>query len=85
MTGHTTDPPVVRTADINYAAFLKVSRVPFVKTSREGGRVVFVFEKVEGHDDLQRCWFNRTGKVVAADYADEMRALKSLVHMSRDQ
>ena len=77
--------PTVQTADINYAAFLKLSRVPFVRTVRDGGRLLFVFEKVEGYSDLQRCWFNRTAKGVLPDYADELRALKSLIHMDMDR
>jgi hypothetical protein len=77
--------PVVKTADINFAAFLKLSRVPFIRTVREEGRVKFEFERIEGFDDLQRCWFNRTGKGVLADYADELRQCKGLVHQHRDQ
>ncbi len=87
MTMNTTgvQQPTVQTADINYAAFLKLSRVPFVRTAREGSRVLFVFEQIEGYADLQRMWFNRTAKGVLPDYADELRALKSLIHMDKDR
>lgn len=69
-----------RTSDIYYAAYLKVAGVPLVRTDREGSRVFFLFEKLDTLDDLQREYFNRTSKVVAQDYADEIRAMKNLTY-----
>ena len=69
-----------RTSDLYYAAYLRVARVPWVRTEREGRRVFFVFEKVPGIDDLKKDYFNRTGKVEALTYADEVKAMKSLTH-----
>lgn len=70
-----------RTSDIYYAAYLKVAGVPHVDTTREGTRVFFVFEQTEGLRDLKNQFFNRTAKVPALAYADEIRNLKALTHM----
>ena len=68
-----------RTSDLYYAAYLKVAAVPFVEAVREtGGRVVFVFEDVDGIRDLKNQYYGRTAKVVAMTYADEVKAMKSL-------
>lgn len=68
-----------RTSDLYYAAYLKVAAVPFIEAAREtGGRVVFVFEDVEGIRDLKNQYYGRTAKVVAMSYADEVKAMKSL-------
>ena len=69
-----------RTSDLYYAAYLRVARVPLVTTEREGRRVFFVFERAEALDDLKQQFFNRTGKVEALTYADEIKAMKSLTH-----
>lgn len=69
-----------RTSDIYYAAYLKVAGVPLVKTDREGQRVFFLFEKPASIEDLQREYFNRQSKVVAQDYADEIRSMKNLTY-----
>ena len=69
-----------RTSDLYYAAYLRVARVPWITTVREGRRVFFIFERIEGLDDLKQQFFNRTGKVEALTYADEIKAMKSLTH-----
>lgn len=74
-----------RTSDIYYAAYLKVAGVPHVDTVREGSRVFFIFEQVEGLKDLKNQFFNRTAKVVALAYADEVRNLKALTHMVAEE
>ena len=71
-----------RTADLYYAAFLKAAGVPFLETEREGERVTFVFEKVEGIRDLKNGFFTRTAKLAAMSYADEIKALKALTHLT---
>ncbi len=80
MTRPTTDEPRFRTSDLYYAAYLRVARVPWITTEREGRRVFFIFEEIEGLDDLKKQFFNRTGKVEALTYADEIKAMKSLTH-----
>lgn len=69
-----------RTSDIYYAAYLKVAGVPMVSVGREGSRVFFLFEKTEGILDLQREYYNRNSRIVALDYADEIRNMKNLTY-----
>ena len=69
-----------RTTDLYYAAYLKVAGVPFVETTREGDRVTFVFQIVEGMRDLKNGFYNRTAKVSALSFTDEIRTMKTLTH-----
>lgn len=75
-----------RTADIYYAAFLRVARVPYLRTERDPieRRTYFYFENSGGLRDLRTQFFNREAKVIARDYAEELRALKTLLHMDQD-
>tara|TARA_B100001094_G_C17584480_1_gene508994 strand:+ start:203 stop:463 length:261 start_codon:yes stop_codon:yes gene_type:complete len=70
-----------RTSDLYYAAYLRVAGVPLIETEKEGSRVFFVFERVETIRDLKREYFNRTARVPALSYADEIRNMKALTHM----
>jgi hypothetical protein len=69
-----------RTSDLYYAAYLKVAGVPFMETTREGDRLYFVFDAQDGLRDLKNAYYNRTAKVPALSYADEIRTMKSLTH-----
>lgn len=69
-----------RTSDLYYAAFLRVAGVPLIEVERDGGRVWFVFENGPNIRELKREYFNRTAKVPAMSYADEIRAMKALYH-----
>ena len=71
-----------RTSDLYFAAYLKIAGVPLLDTEREGTRVFFVFEDGESIRDLNGQFFNRTAKVPALPYADEIRAMKNLTFMS---
>jgi hypothetical protein len=52
------------------------------RTDRDSGRVFFVFDStIANIDELKAAWFNRTGKVAAQDYANNVKSLKSLCHM----
>lgn len=75
-----------RTSDLYYAAYLKVAGVKLTATDRDGGRVYFVFEEGEGSTlrDLRDQYYNRTSKVSALTYADEIKVMKSLTHEGRD-
>lgn len=75
------DPKAYRTSDLYFAAYLRVAGVPFLETHREGQRVFFIFEKVEGLRDLKTQYFNRQAKVPALTYADEVKNMKALTHM----
>lgn len=70
-----------RTSDLYYAAFLRVAGVKFLEAVRVEGRVYFLFENSDGMRDLKREYFNRSAKVSALDYADEVRNMKALVHL----
>jgi hypothetical protein len=69
-----------RTSDLYYAAYLKVAGVLLNETVREGGRVYFIFDNMDTITDLKRQYFNRTSKVPALTYADEIKAMKALTH-----
>ena len=75
-----------RTADLYFAAYLKVAGVPFVeakKGSSDDGRpkIFFFFEDTEAIPDLKRQYFGRVSKVIALSYVDEIRSMKTLAHM----
>lgn len=76
------NPGTYRTSDLYYAAYLKVAEVNFLGTEREGQRVFFLFENTDALRDLKDQYFNRTAKVSALTYADEIKAMKALTHMS---
>lgn len=65
-----------------YAAYLKVAEVPFMGTTREGSRVFFLFENTDALRELKDQYFTRTSKVSALTYADEIKAMKALTHMT---
>ena len=69
------------TSDLYYAAYLKVAGVPYKGTEREGNRIFFLFEQSDALRDLKDQFFNRTAKVSALTYADEIKAMKALTHM----
>lgn len=73
-----------KTSDLYFSAYLKTAGVPFLSTEREGRKVIFVFERVEGIKDLKREYFNRTAKVPALTFVDEVRSLKSLTYLTRE-
>jgi len=72
-----------RTSDLYYAAYLKVAGVNLLGTKREGGRVFFLFEDGEGLRDLKQQYYNRSSKVPALTYADEIKVMKALTHDDR--
>jgi len=74
-----------RTSDLYYAAYLKVAGVRLAGTKREGGRVYFLFEEAEGTPmrELRDQYYNRTSKVAALTYADEIKVMKALTHEDR--
>jgi len=74
-----------RTSDLYYAAFLKVAGVPFHETERDGDRVFFLFESIEGLRDLRNQYYNRTAKVTALTFVDEIRTMKNLTHMAQER
>lgn len=71
-----------KTADLYFAAYLKAAGVPFLDTERDGDRTQFVFEKTDNIRDLKNGFFTRAAKLPAMSYADEIKALKALTHMT---
>lgn len=72
-----------KTSDLYFAAYLKVAGVELLGTEREGRKVVFLFRKTDSIQDLKRAYFNRSSKVVALNYVDEIRSMKSLTFMAK--
>ena len=72
-----------RTSDLYYAAYLKVAGVKLTGTQRDGGRVYFLFEEAESMRELRDQYYNRTSKVAALTYADEIKVMKALTHEDR--
>lgn len=73
-----------RTSDLYFAAYLKVAGVPFLGTEQEGRKVFFIFERTEFLPDLKNEYFNRTARVPALSFVDEIRSMKALTHMARE-
>lgn len=73
-----------RTSDLYFSAYLKTAGVPFLTTERDGRKVIFVFERSNSIKDLKREYFNRTARVPALTFVDEIRSLKSLTYITRE-
>jgi len=69
-----------RTRDLYLSAYLKAVGVPFRGTQKVSGDLLFIFDNREDLRELKASFFNRSGQVSALDYADELRALKSLCY-----
>lgn len=72
-----------KTSDLYFSAYLKVAGVELLGTEKSGNKVIFIFRKVDSIRDLKKEYFNRTAKVVALSYVDEIRSMKSLTYMTK--
>ena len=72
-----------KTSDLYFSAYLKTAGVRFVGTEKEGNKVFFLFEKTDMIRDLKREYFNRTARIPALSFVDEIRSMKSLTYMAR--
>jgi hypothetical protein len=72
-----------KTSDLYFSANLKTAGVRFIGAEREGQKVFFLFEKTDMIRDLKREYFNRTAKIPALSFVDEIRNMKSLTYMTR--
>lgn len=75
---------IYETSDLYFAAFLKVSCVPFKGVDRgheDKRKTVFVFESPEKTviEDLKAAYFLDTAKVSPLSYAQAVRQMKSLI------
>jgi len=80
-------PEEYHTSDLYYAAYLKTAGVKLTGTHRveEGkdkGRLYFLFGEAEPNmmRDLRNEYYNRTAKVAALSYKDEILTCKQLTH-----
>jgi len=75
-----------RSSDLYYAAYLKVAGVKLTGTQRDGGRVYFLFGEADetAMRELRNQYYNRTSKVAALTYADEIKVMKALTHEERN-
>lgn len=71
-----------RTADLYFAAVFKASGIPMIRTDREGRRIYFVFKNVRELKVLQAAWVNSSAVVNAQDYAQAIKQLKGLCHIT---
>jgi hypothetical protein len=73
-----------RTSDLYFAAYLQTAGVPMLRPERNGsGKVSFVFDAtVSNIEELKNAWFSHQGKVAALPYANSIKTLKSVCHMS---
>jgi len=71
--------PEYRTSDLYFAAFLRHAGVPLIRTERNDKRMFFVFEETAGLGDLKVQYFNRTAKVTALTFVDEIRNMKAML------
>lgn len=72
-----------RTPDLYFAAYLQTAGVELKRSDRENGRVYFVFDtSICNIEELKAAWFNNSGKVPAQPYANAVKNLKSVCHMS---
>lgn len=76
-----------RTPDLYFAAYLQTAGLQMKKSERQGdgerARVFFVFDvSVANIDELKAGWFNGHAKVPAQPYANAIKALKSICHMT---
>jgi hypothetical protein len=72
-----------KTSDLYFSAYLKTAGVRFLGTETDGSKVFFLFEKTDMIRDLKRDFFNRTAKVPALTFVDEIRNMKSMTFMAR--
>ena len=77
--------PIYKTSDLYFAAYLKTVGIVLLKTEVENRKVIFVFEKKDALKNLKREYFNRTARVPALNFIDEIRSLKALTYMAREE
>lgn len=72
-----------RTPDLYFAAYLQTAGVELLKHERENNRVYFIFStEIANIEELKTQWFNNTGKVSAQMFANHIKSLKSICHMT---
>lgn len=75
----------VKYSDLHFAAFLKTAGCMLKRHERKGKRIFFIFEKTPGIKKLKEEYWNRSAKVIALNYADNLRSLKSLCYIDEEE
>lgn len=70
----------MRTSDLYLSAFLITSGLRLEGSCLEDNKVVFEFEAHQDMSLLKRVYYNKTGKIPAREYAENIRLLKKRVH-----
>lgn len=70
----------MRTSDLYLSAFLVTSGMRIEDCLLEDNKVVFVIEAHQDTGLLKRVYYNKTGKIPAREYAENIRLLKNRVH-----
>lgn len=73
------------TSDLYFAAYLLVAGIQMLRTDKDKNqskKFVFVFDNsLASVENLRNAWFTQSGKVSALAYANQIKTLKSAVHM----
>ena len=69
-----------RTSDLNLSAYLMCAKVELLSLEKEDRRVFMVFRKEPGHANLVQEYFSKKGKVVALEFADHLKNLKTQIY-----
>lgn len=71
------------TPDLYFAGYIIASGDPIVGSDRSGRQVSFHFELEDAEwDELRQAFFSGSGFVSGMAYANAIKALKSLVHVT---
>jgi len=76
---------IFKTNDLYFAAFLQASGVRMIRTEREGTgkKVAFVFDtSIVNFQELKNDYFAQTAKIAALPYANTVKNLKAICHLT---
>jgi hypothetical protein len=75
---------VFKTHDLYFAAYLLTAGVQMERSERgPNGKVAFVFSPTLGNiPELKDAYFNNTGRIQALPYANAIKNLKAVCHMT---
>jgi hypothetical protein len=71
---------VYKTSDLYFGAFLRSAGCNQIKVERDGPRCFFVFENTDAILRLRADYYNGKAKICPLTFANNIRALKSVLH-----
>lgn len=75
-----------RTSDLYFAAYLQTAKCKLTGSEIDDNhKVTFIFEENPRIKDLLLGWTNRTEHVCALDYADNIKNLKAICFMTKEE